>query len=336
MTGPAFTVSVADGSAVSEARRLARMVAADVGLPETDVERAAIIATEASTNLVKHARGGEIVVRPNPGEAALDIVSIDGGPGMANFAECLRDGFTTTGTRGNGLGAIVRQSDRFDVYSRVGAGTVLVSRIGRGRPAGAMQVDGLSLKMRGETACGDNWTVRQEGPTYAILVADGLGHGEIAATAADAAVAAFDSSSTLAPVTVIDRVHRGLMHTRGAAVAAARIDTGTGSLTYAGVGNISATIEGSGDARHLVSLHGTAGHQVRRLQEFTYPWTADDLLVMHSDGVTAHWTLKAYPGLKQRDALTIAAVLLRDFSRGRDDATVVVAKPSATADAFGN
>ncbi|MGE5814090.1 MAG: serine/threonine protein kinase, partial [Acidobacteriota bacterium] len=87
-----------------------------------------------------------------------------------------------------------------------------------------------------------------------------------------------------------------------------------------------ATVEGGGPARHLVSLHGTAGHQVRRLQEFTYPWGDDDVLVMHSDGVNAHWALDAYPGLRLRDPLTIAAVLLRDYSRGRDDATVVVAK----------
>jgi hypothetical protein len=73
-------------------------------------------------------------------------------------------------------------------------------------------------------------------------------------------------------------------------------------------------------------LHGTAGHQVRRLQEFSYPWAGDDVLIMHSDGVSAHWTLDAYPGLQQRDPLVIAAVLLRDFTRGRDDATVVVAK----------
>jgi hypothetical protein len=127
-------------------------------------------------------------------------------------------------------------------------------------------------------------------------------------------------------VGVLDRVHRALMKTRGAAVAAARIDHERGLVTYAGVGNIAATIENGGPAKHLVSLHGTAGHQVRRLQDFTYPWGNTDVLVMHSDGVSAHWSLAAYPGLAQRHPLVIAAVLLRDFSRLRDDATVVVAR----------
>jgi hypothetical protein len=62
------------------------------------------------------------------------------------------------------------------------------------------------------------------------------------------------------------------MHTRGAAIALAHVDESAGVLTFSGVGNIAGTVEGTAAARHLVSLHGTAGHQVRRLQEFSYPW----------------------------------------------------------------
>lgn len=326
MSGRARQVRVDDLSSVSEVRRIVRIISSEVGLHETDAERAAIVATEAGTNLVKHAQGGEVLVRPDPLHGGVAIVAIDRGPGMANFAECLRDGYTTVGTRGHGLGAIVRQSNHFDVYSRAGGGTVLVSRIGTKLSSPAFRIDGLSLPKQGETFCGDNWSARQENSLAAVLVADGLGHGETAALAADEAVRCFQSAPILTPVEAVDRVHRALGHTRGAAVAVARVDDRGAALTYAGVGNIAATVEGDGPARHLVSLHGTAGHQVRRLQEFSYPWAGDDILVMHSDGVTAHWTLGTYPGLNQRDPLTIAAILLRDYSRGRDDATVVVAK----------
>jgi hypothetical protein len=122
------------------------------------------------------------------------------------------------------------------------------------------------------------------------------------------------------------------MKTRGAAVAVATIDAARTRVAYAGAGNIAATIEDGDSARHLVSVHGTAGHQVRRLQEFSYPFTSGSVLVMHSDGVSAHWSLGAYPGLQHRHPAVIAAVLLRDFSRGRDDATVVVAKTHAGAE----
>jgi hypothetical protein len=62
------------------------------------------------------------------------------------------------------------------------------------------------------------------------------------------------------------------------------------------------------------------------MSEFTYPWTSTSLVVLSSDGLVSHWSLDAYPGIASRDASLIAAVLYRDFTRERDDATVVVAK----------
>jgi hypothetical protein len=62
------------------------------------------------------------------------------------------------------------------------------------------------------------------------------------------------------------------------------------------------------------------------VQTFTYPWPAGALLVLASDGISTHWSLDAYPGLRHRDPVLVASVLYRDFVRGRDDATVVVAR----------
>ena len=78
-----------------------------------------------------------------------------------------------------------------------------------------------------------------------------------------------------------------------------------------------------------MSHHGTVGHDVRRVQEFTYPWPAGATLVMHSDGLTSHWTFDRYPGLAARHPMLIAGVLYRDFRRGRDDTTVVVLREVA-------
>jgi hypothetical protein len=50
---------------------------------------------------------------------------------------------------------------------------------------------------------------------------------------------------------------------------------------------------------------------------------------MHSDGLTSHWSLDAYPGLRLRHPALVAAVLYRDYQRGRDDVTVVVGKAAA-------
>jgi hypothetical protein len=59
------------------------------------------------------------------------------------------------------------------------------------------------------------------------------------------------------------------------------------------------------------------------------PGIPDALVILNSDGLQSHWSLNAYPGIAARDPSLIAAVLYRDFNRGRDDATVVVAKTAA-------
>jgi anti-sigma regulatory factor (Ser/Thr protein kinase) len=108
-------------------------MAETIGLDEAQAERVAIVVTEACTNLLKHASGGEVLVRttgdgdPN-GRPELEILVLDQGPGMANLQQCFRDGFSTGGSPGHGLGAITRLSAESDLYSDVGRGTALLAR----------------------------------------------------------------------------------------------------------------------------------------------------------------------------------------------------------------
>jgi hypothetical protein len=116
-----------------------------------------------------------------------------------------------------------------------------------------------------------------------------------------------------------------LRSTRGAAAAVVKIDRSTGRAAFAGVGNIAATITGE-KVHRMVSHNGIVGHEFRRVQEFLYPWTPESLIVMASDGLMTQWTLDPYPGLLSHHLSIAAAVLYRDFSRGRDDTTVVIAR----------
>ena len=78
----------------------------------------------------------------------------------------------------------------------------------------------------------------------------------------------------------------------------------------------------------MLSHNGTVGHAARRIQDVEYPYPdASDapLVVLHSDGLSANWSLDAYPGLLAAHPGLVAAVLYRDFARERDDAAVVVA-----------
>jgi hypothetical protein len=68
------------------------------------------------------------------------------------------------------------------------------------------------------------------------------------------------------------------------------------------------------------------GHQAHKFQEFIYPWNAESVLIMASDGISAQWHLDRYPGLLRRHAAVIAGLLVRDFGRGRDDTGVLVVR----------
>src|SRR5215468_6995877 len=319
-------------SAVAEARRDVTGLARTVGFDASEIGRVALVVTEAATNLVKHTPQGQVLARAfdRDGVAVIEVLALDQGPGMANIGESLRDGFSTAGSPGTGLGAIKRLSDEFDIYSAPGKGVALFSQLWSRRPASGnrpapLEIGAVCLPQPGEVTCGDAWAVEWRGGHCVILVADGLGHGADAATASMAAVNALRTHPQLAPAALIEFAHGALRSTRGAALAVADLDIAR-EVRYAGIGNIAGVLHAPDDARHMVSHSGIVGHEARKIQEFVYPWSPDSLLVMHSDGLATHWNLDQYPGLAGRRPSLIAGVLYRDFARGRDDVTVVVAK----------
>lgn len=109
-------------------------------------------------------------------------------------------------------------------------------------------------------------------------------------------------------------------------MAVAVLDIDHGVLRFAGTGNVSAVIVSPSSSRSMTSHNGIVGHDVPRFQEFSYPWNADSMLIMHSDGLTSRWAMDRYPGIWSKHPALTSAMLYRDFARGRDDATVLVAK----------
>ncbi|MEV0425173.1 SpoIIE family protein phosphatase [Micromonospora sp. NPDC050495] len=320
---------VENGSTASAARRAAERLGRQVELPEQRVADLAIITAELTSNLVKHAQEGNLLLRPvrRAGRAGVELVAVDTGPGMADLAQSARDGHSTTGTLGIGLGAITRQASWFDGYSLPGRGTALAVQVWSGPPPATDWAAALTRPITGEQLSGDGYAVRVADGRRQVLVCDGLGHGPLAAAASGAAVAAFRSAPAGPPAAVVQQLHRSMSHTRGAALAVAEPDPASGLLRYAGLGNIAAMILVAGERRRgLVSLPGIAGHQRPLVREYEYPFPPGATLVMQSDGVVDRWDLADYPGLADRAPLLTAAVLLRDAGIRRDDACVLVAR----------
>ncbi len=324
---PYLQIPVHETSQIGEARRAAARLTSQLGFDEVAAGRAALVVTELASNLARHAQGGRVLLGATP-EGALDVLSLDDGPGMADINVCLRDGYSTGGTPGTGLGAARRMACAFSAFSVAGKGSVIYARVGAAEHSGdpsAFSYAGINLAVHGETLSGDGWQVRIEGSQAALMVADGLGHGPVAAEASDAALKSFaDSPVTSAPSQMLERAHQRMRSTRGAAVAVARLDADAGTLRFAGIGNISGRLLSGVEDRSLMSQHGTVGHQIRTPQDIDYEWPAHAFVILHSDGLATRWTLAETPGLLQCEPAVLAGWLLREHARGRDDASVVV------------
>ncbi|QNB00619.1 ATP-binding SpoIIE family protein phosphatase [Massilia sp. Se16.2.3] len=325
---------VVHASDIAAARRAGQRLATNLGFSETRAGALALIVTEAGTNLLKHAGEGTLYlnVAQSEGVPGVDVLAVDNGPGIADLDACLRDGMSTAGTAGTGLGALGRLSDEFDVWSVPGNGALFFMRLWRDEAGpGLCRVDvgALTVPLVGEDECGDGWGVSC-GPTGAtLLAADGLGHGPDAAAASRAALAELAHRPQSEPGALVEAAHHALRVTRGAALAAARIDFEHDTIRFAGVGNIGAYVIDGDSRRALVSHNGIVGHNMRKVQEFSVPCPPGALCILHSDGIQTQWDLDKYPGLLARSPALVAAVLMRDFIRRRDDAMVLVVRRRA-------
>jgi anti-sigma regulatory factor (Ser/Thr protein kinase) len=327
-----YSITVAERSQAGEARRIASNAAARLGFTATQQGRVSIVASELASNLAKHTGGGELIVQEISAgrDRGLELLAVDSGPGIADPAKVLRDGYSTAGSPGTGLGAVQRLSKTFDFFSVADQGSVFLSRIwgreGVSPLGGEFEYGVVSVSYPGEDECGDSWIVAERSPgKWVIVMVDGLGHGRLAAEAAASAVDVARRGLDNSPERIIELAHAALRSTRGAAMAVALVDFTQQKVEYAGVGNTVAALLGEG-TRRMISYDGTVGHGIRKIQQLSYPWPDGGILVMHSDGLSANWKLERYPGLLARDPAVIAAVLFRDNRRRNDDATVLVAR----------
>lgn len=326
------TLPVQDSSATAGVRRQALQCANALGFSETAAGRAALVATEVATNLVKHGQGGTMLFGSDQENgAALVMVGLDKGRGIANVRQAMEDGYSTAGSPGTGLGAISRNASSLDLFTQPGAGTAILCRIEAEATRPPLvpertEIGGVCVAKSGEEHSGDSWVAVHGQEFTTIAVADGLGHGVFASTASTAAVRAIAASATRPLEAIFAEIHGVLRATRGAAVGIARIHHGQNRIEFMGVGNIAGQVLDPESNRRTVSQSGIVGHEMRRVQSYSYPWNSTAVLVLASDGISTSWNAAMYPGLLQRDPALISAVLFRDHCRGNDDSTVVTVK----------
>lgn len=314
-----------DASQVGHARRVVQRLAEAHGFDGADAGRVALVATELASNVLKHAGRGELHLRVVPAgqQAGIELLAVDRGPGF-DVHDCLVDGYSTGGTQGIGLGAVRRQAEVFDVHADERGAVVLARLYPQHSQPRDLRIGVSQHSLHDDPACGDTWHLTLGPQRLSALLIDGLGHGEEAERAAKAGAQAFAQAPFDAPQGLLGELHHAMGSTRGGAVAIAQYDAAQDRLAFIGIGNIGATLVAADRSRGLASHPGIVGGQYRKGQVFDYADLSGNLLIMFSDGLQSRWNLQAYPGLVHRHPAIIAAVLHRDFCRGRDDVTVLV------------
>ncbi|WP_234430828.1 SpoIIE family protein phosphatase [Streptomyces sp. NRRL F-4489] len=315
-------------SAVHLAAETARTLAARCGLPGALPDRAAVVASELAGNLAKHAVSGSLYVQPMPLGGGLEVLAADRGPGMPEIRRCLADGYSTTGSLGAGLGAVDRIAAYFAIRTEIPGGTLACARIAPPDRADAAReaVGAVCVPAERETANGDGYAVLDTGGSRTVFVVDGLGHGEPAAEAAQAALRAFARAADQPLPDVLRTVHRALRHTRGAAAGLLRHHPDR--VEFAAVGNIRCVALTAHEVRRrLAGQPGIVGLNLPAPQVRCLPREPGLSVLLHSDGIDPAWTRSTSPFLLRLPAPLLAAALADRHRLIRDDATVVVAGP---------
>jgi anti-sigma regulatory factor (Ser/Thr protein kinase) len=334
LTGLSIRVPIDEQSQIGAARRAAVALANEHALSGEAIGRLAIIVTEAATNVLIHGNGGVLLLRALSSAlgAQIEVLALDKGAGIPDVARAMHNGYSTSGTAGQGLGAMQRLAQVFGIYSQRGGGTAVLARVGAPKPRDSSPSDFpiedrmgvVCVPLRDQLESGDAWRLIALQNGVALLLVDGLGHGEGAATASAVAINMFPRFATSPPESALVDFDRAMRGTRGAALSMATMDEASSALRFAGVGNVDGRILRGESAEHLVPQNGIVGHTMPNMRGITTTWPAGARLVMHSDGLSTRWRTESYPGLARLHPALLAGVLYRDFGRERDDATVIV------------
>ncbi|GAB3316882.1 serine/threonine protein kinase [Larkinella ripae] len=326
--------NASDRSYLAILKKEIRSYAAQIEFNAHKLAELDIIVAEIASNLVKHAGGGEVLVRKiqEKEQTGIELISIDNGPGINDPIRMLEDGMSTTQTLGQGLGAIKRLSDYFQLYSLKKWGTILLSRVYTKDPPAFRALQKVEIRpvivpKPGETACGDGFFAKTTPTGLKLFLGDGLGHGPEASHAVQEAIRAFQLCPEPNPASIIRSIHQAVKKTRGLVGTVVTFDYKTRCWKLCGVGNIATRLQSGILSKNHMAYNGIIGLNIPgTMNDQEVAFESGQQLIMCSDGIKSRWDLSKYPAIAKYDLSILAAALYKDYARRTDDTSVVVAR----------
>jgi negative regulator of sigma-B (phosphoserine phosphatase) len=184
------------------------------------------------------------------------------------------------------------------------------------------------LPHEGESRSGDLAVFTATAAGGLLAVIDGLGHGDGAADASEAAAEVLRANADDPPQRLLERCHQELRRTRGAVMTLAWFDLGERTMAWTGVGNVEARFVRAVDGPHArydspVVLGGVVGYNLPQVRLGTLPLEPGDSVVIATDGVAADYSVSIEPGVPAQD---LADRVLERHCKGTDDALAAVVR----------
>jgi len=304
-----------------------------IGFNQVIGEEIAIVARELASNLYKHAKGGKLILKPinNGSRKGIQITSIDNGPGIPNVNLALTDGYSTGGSLGFGLGIINRTMDDLIIKS-IRTGTEIITKKYIRKKSSIhkcpLVIGAVSRPHPQFKTNGDAFIIKHWDKSVLVGVIDGLGHGQSAHRAAQAArnyvMAHYDQQLR----DIFRGTDRACRATRGVVMALARFDWGQSKITLGSVGDILIRVINSPKKMSFIIRRGIIGVRAPNPVITERFWGNDNILVLHSDGISSKWRWKDFSHLKNEDPEMLAQRIIHVFGKDIDDATILVVKSS--------
>lgn len=301
---------------------------------ETRTGEIDIVVSEMVSNLIKYAARGELLYRLSTQEDGyiFEVICIDNGKGIKDLSHSMKDGISSKNTLGQGIGSIIRLSNFSQIYSQPDWGTIVYAQffssehVTKTTPNHTL-VRCINVAMPGEKVSGDGAVIRHVGGKTMVLLGDGLGHGEFAKQAVDAAIETFTHTNYAEPADIIREVHAAVKKTRGLVATVAILDHQTKKWQISGVGNIASRLQRGLEYKNYTSYNGIIGLNIpNRIENNLYEMEKFQQLILCSDGIKTRWDLVQYPTILKYDPMLLAAAIYKDHARRTDDMTIMIVK----------
>lgn len=303
-------------------------------MEKAQVADVAIAISELASNLVKHrVTEGKIIIREirGDGNKGIEVISSDLGPGIVDIDLAMTDGYSTAGSLGIGLPAVNRLMDEFQIRSHIGEGSLITTHKWVKPEMPYMPVPELDLSvfsrpLPGQRYNGDAYFVKRYEDKITFAVIDGLGHGQDAHEAAQAAVDCLENYYRRPFAEIFQLCHQRLKRTRGAAMSLCRINLKDRVMTHAGIGNVQTRVYSSEAAPAPFCINGALGVAIRTVKVDDYPLPENSTIIMFSDGILGRFSPDNIHGFLSQKPQILGKRIMDSYARDNDDATIIVGR----------